>query len=178
MNPSGTATLRIKGDSLTINVKMHDLPPGMAHLQHYHGFVDGRDAECATMNDDTNNDGIVDLIETHAVSGVTLVPFHDDPAGLKIKTHTYPTADGEGNLSYEKSISLAALERAMARKHDIGELAFEKRVIYVHGIDPNDSLPETVRSLPGVPAHITLPIACGKFRPGTETERGGRGSGY
>ncbi len=161
--PSGTASLQIKGDSLTINIELSDLPPDMMHLQHYHGFIDGRDATCASMDQDGNNDGVIDLIETKKVSGVTLVPFHDDPVSLEIKTETYPVADNQGKASYEKTLSLTQLEKNLRKKHNITTLLFQNRVVYIHGINPEKSLPETIQSLPEVPAHITLPIACGKL---------------
>ena len=41
-----------------------------------------------------------------------------------------------------------------------------KRVIFVHGIDAAAPLPKTVASLPGVPAQVALPIACGKLMQG------------
>ena len=162
--PAGFATLEIEGDSLTIRVSLSNLPPGMMHLQHYHGFIDGGDATCAGMAQDANNDGIVDLIETEAVSGVTLVPFHDDPASLEIKTHSYPVADELGNVSYTKTLSLAKLKQGLRKAHNIEEPLFGKRVVYIHGIDPSDSLPASVQSLPDVPAHVTLPIACGELQ--------------
>ncbi len=43
----------------------------MMHLQHVHGFKDGSDAVCADSAQDVNNDGIVNLMETQLVSGIT-----------------------------------------------------------------------------------------------------------
>jgi len=163
MEASGTATLRVVGDSLTIMVEASGLPPGMMHLQHYHGFKDGSDANCPGM-EQAGNDGIIDLLDTEPVSGVTLVPFHGDPASLKIKSDTYPSADENGRLSYSRTVSLAELASALLEEHGIQEPAFERRVVYIHGISPEDSLPASVKSLAGVPAHVTLPIACGKLR--------------
>lgn len=163
-SPNGSATLEIKGDSLTISVEMMDLPPDMMHLQHYHGFLDGTRARCAGMDQDDNNDGIIDLIETEQVSGITLVPFHDNPASLQIKTETYPMADQNGNFSYKKTVSLVELKNNLRETHNIEEIQIENRVVYIHGISQDESLPETVQSLPDVPAHITLPIACGELK--------------
>ena len=133
-------------------------------LQHFHGFKDGSDATCAGVEQDANNDGIIDLLETRPVSGVTLVPFHDDPASLKIKTHTYPKADAEGRIMYVKTVSTSALESAMQQKYGISEMEWEKRVIYLHGVPEDTELPESVQSLPDVPAHITLPVSCGPIQ--------------
>jgi hypothetical protein len=34
----------------------------------------------------------------------------------------------------------------------------------LHGVDAATPLPSTVASLPGVPAFLTLPVACGEIR--------------
>jgi len=161
--PRGSARLEILGDSLTIIVNVSNLPPGMMHLQHYHGFVDGSEAGCPTMKQDANQDSIIDLIETQTVAGITLVPFHHDPLSLEIAAEIYPSADSLGYLSYQATISMDSLENRMAGKYGITPLVFENRVVFMHGVDSATALPETVQSLEGVPAHLTLPIACGKF---------------
>lgn len=160
---TGTVTLSVTADSLHIGVDAQNAPPGMMHLIHYHGFVDGRGAVCPTQEIDTNDDGIVDLIETRAVSGRTLVPFHDDPATLEIQAGSYPKADAEGHLSYQHSVALADLASALREEWAIDSLQFAKRVVYLHGVDPERALPETVQSIDGADPHVTLPIACGKL---------------
>ncbi|NIS15914.1 MAG: hypothetical protein GWN14_02855 [candidate division Zixibacteria bacterium] len=161
--PDGNARLEILGDSITIIVNVSNLPPAMMHLQHYHGFVDGSEASCPTMEQDINQDSIVNLIETQQVAGVTLVPFHANPLSLQIATDTYPSADSMGYLSYQETISMDSLETRMRRKHGIMPLEFETRVVFIHGVNSATALPESVQSLEGVPAYITLPIACGEF---------------
>ncbi len=161
---SGTVTLDVSEDSVRIRIDATGLPPGMTHLAHYHGFVDSvEDAYCPGVAADTNNDTIVDLIETQAVSGVTMVPFHNDPVSLEIQAEGYPTADSAGNLTYEKTIGLTALKSALSQKFGIDDPRFSSRVVYLHGVSPDNSLPASVASLPDVPAHVTLPIACGRF---------------
>ncbi len=167
----GSARLKLYRDSLTIKVHASELAPGIMHLQHYHGFIDGRDAVCAGKEQDKNGDGIIDLIETQEVSGVTIVPFHDDPSSLKIESDAYPVADSAGNIVYKKKVILIDLENALRKNFDINELQLDKRVVYIHGISPDVSLPETVQSLPGVPAHVTLPVACGILRLETNPEQ-------
>lgn len=162
--PSGTATVTVTADSLTIEVVARDLPPGMMHLQHDHGFVGdkaGRDASCPDPTADINGDGIIDLKETETFSGTTLVPFHADPASLEIQAHSYPTATDEGGYYYRRTVALEALRQSLQQQHGIEELDFASRVVYIHGVPEDTQLPESVQSLPGVPAHVTLPIACG-----------------
>lgn len=161
----GVAIIVVRGDSATIAVEAEGLQPGMMHLQHYHGFTDGEDATCAPPEADTNNDGVVDLIETREYSGITLVPFHENPTSLQIKSDTYPVAEGDdGRIQYLETISLDELRSALERSKDIDDLSFEDRVVYLHGVDQETELPASVQSLGEVPAHVTLPVACGEIR--------------
>lgn len=88
LNTTATAQFAIKGDVLTISVEAQGLPPGMMHLQHFHGFKDNHAARCPTRIADTNHDGVIDLIETEPMAGTTMVPLHDDPAGMEIVRDT------------------------------------------------------------------------------------------
>lgn len=159
----GTANFIIAGDTLTLGVTATGLYPEIMHLQHYHGFTDGREASCPPPEADTNGDGIIDLIETQEYTGITLVPLHANPVSLEIQNQTYPTAGEDGSYSYEQVVSASALEDALQSAHGIEELALERRTVFLHGINPDTELPESVQSLPGVPAHVTLPVACGEL---------------
>jgi len=131
----------------------------MSHWQHYHGFADGREAACPTSAQDANGDGIIDLIETEPVSGTTMVPFNADPVKLDIPDESYPTAAADGSYSYEKTVSMSALQAALGG----APLALEKRVVFIHGVPDSMTLPGTVASLGPVPAQKTIPIACGSL---------------
>lgn len=159
---SGTATLTVSGDTLTIKVDATGTAPGMMHLQHFHGFTDGDAASaCPGADADANGDGIIDLIETEAEAGVTMVPFHDDPASMEIVADTYPTADDAGSYSYEQSVAFPALEERFAEAFPGQQLDLDRRVIFLHGVPEGTDLPDTVQSLGDIPAQVTLPIACG-----------------
>lgn len=160
---SGTAELKIEDGKLTTTIDLSGLPPSMMHLQHFHGFIDGKDAVCPTSDADTNKDGFIDLVETEPLAGTTMVPFHAHPASLEIANDTYPKADTEGAAHYSETVSVADLEAPLKEKLKATGLELDKRVIFIHGIPDTAALPESVKSLPGVPAQITLPIACGKI---------------
>jgi hypothetical protein len=159
----GEAQFIIRGDRLTIIVKAHGVPPDMLHLQHLHGFKDGRAASCATQAADVNHDGIVDLIETEPASGITMVPLTTDPVNMKIMTNTYPTASANGSYHYLKNISLKALQAAFTKTFDGQKLDLDHLVVFIHGVPATTKLPASVASLAGVPAQATLPIACGRI---------------
>jgi hypothetical protein len=160
---SGFVRLVRAGDELRIHIEAKGFAPGMMHLQHLHGSPDGMDAECAPMGLRTRQDDITDLIDTRSYSGITLIPLHDDPASLEIKTDTYPVSNRGGGYSYEHTVSWPALERAMAEKYGIEEIELGRMVVYVHGVAESTDLPDTVRSLPGIPAHMMLPVACAEL---------------
>lgn len=161
---SGSLTIRVQGDKATIELKVSSLAPNMMHLAHLHGYEDGSEASCPSLPDaDKNEDGIVDLIETRDYSGITMIPFHDEPASLKIKTETYSKSDAQGNYTYSKVVSMTELSSAVKEKFGVEDFNFDDYVVYVHGVSDQATLPESVQSLPDVPAMVTLPVACGEL---------------
>lgn len=161
----GEATFVEHDGKLTINIKVHGAPADMVHWQHFHGFVDGKAASCATMADDANHDGILDVTETAKASGTTMLPFTADPAGMDVAHGDYPKADAKGDYHYTASVSLDALNAAFAKAFPGQQPDLAKRVVYIHGVPADTKLPTTVASLGPIPAQVTLPIACGKIEP-------------
>lgn len=165
---TGTARFEVQGDKLTITVSVKGAAPNITHWQHFHGLKVNRAADCATQAADANGDGFIDLIETEPASGTTMVPFDDMPAAMDVAHGTYPKADAHGNYTYRKVVSLKALTAAFAKAFDGQPLGLDTRVLLIHGVPADTRLPATVKSLGPIPAHVTLPIACGRI------ERAGR----
>ena len=92
----GEAKFTFKGDSLTIAVNASGLPKDIEHWQHFHGFTDGRQAACPTPSADANGDGIIDVVETGAAAGTTMVPFSGDPVSMDVPHGSYPKASTTG----------------------------------------------------------------------------------
>lgn len=162
----GKASFVRDGNILTIVVDVEGAPPEIMHLQHFHGFAeDGETATCPTSGDDANGDGIVDLQETEPMAGTTMMPFHDKPASMEIPSESYPKADADGAYHYEQTVELDKLKEAFAKAFGGQDLDLERRVVFIHGVAPETEFPESVASLGDIPAHITLPIACGKIEP-------------
>jgi hypothetical protein len=158
---AGTVQFAVAGDQLVISVDASDVPAGMEHWQHVHGFTDGRAAACPTMAADANGDSLVDLIETEALSGTTMIPLHRDPVSMDIPQHTYPVATAGGTLAYADTVSLAALQQAFDTTYPGQQLDLDHRVVFLHGVPASTQLPASVASLGPIPAQVTLPIACG-----------------
>src|SRR5699024_395553 len=165
LQTNGEAEITVDGDEVTIRIDIRDTAPDMVHWQHFHGFEDGSEANCPAPSLDENDDGYVDLIETHPASGVTMVPFDEDPAAMDVADGVYPTASEEGDYSYEQTVSLEALQAAYGEAFDGQDLDLRKRVIYIHGVPEDTDLPDSVESLGPIPAQVTLPIAGGAIRP-------------
>lgn len=166
---TGIAHFRVRGDKLTIRIVMQGVPSRIEHWQHLHGFTDSRAASCpigpaGLANVDTNHDGIIDLIETMPGSGTTLVPLNAKPVTMDIAANTYPQASAHGTYTYKETLSLKALQAAFAKSFNGASLDLDRLVVYVHGVPADTRLPSTVASLGAVPAHVTLPIACGKLK--------------
>lgn len=162
---SGEATFAISRDRLTIRVTAKGVPPSMEHLQHFHGFAKGdRISRCPTAGDDKNGDGIIDIVETEPVAGTTMAPFDADPVGMSAVNDTFPRAGADGSYSYEKTVSLKALEAAFTKKFPGQQLDLDRRVVFLHGVPASTKLPATVASLDHIPAQVVLPIACGAIK--------------
>lgn len=159
----GRARFKIQGDKLTIDVRVHGAPPDTIHWQHIHGFKDGQQATCPTASADANHDGIVDLIETGATSGTTMVPLITNPVSMDIAHGTYPKANAHGSYHYHETVSLKALDAAFEKQFPGQQLDLAKRVVFIHGVPASTKLPSTVQSLGPIPAQVTIPIACGEI---------------
>lgn len=162
--PSGKAIFDLNEKWLKIFIEMEGVPANMMHWEHFHGFEDNRPAEVATMAQDTNHDGFIDLVETEPVSGTTMVPFDEAPQQLNIPNDNYPVANAKGHFEYNKEVAIDEFVRNFKKAFNDAKLELEKRVIYIHGV-PNDLvLPDTVQGMVGhYDQHVTLPIAGGKI---------------
>lgn len=160
---TGEARFEIRGRDLIIDIKVENAPPNITHWQHFHGFKDGRAATCPSPSADRNGDGIVDLIETEPASGTTMMPFDDAPAKMDIPHGSYPKASADGSYTYHEVVPLRALRAAFAKSFGTPKIDLDKRVVYIHGVPDDTKLPAPVASLGPIPAHVTLPIACGRI---------------
>lgn len=74
----GHATLVSKRGELRVNLDVSGLLAGAVHLQHIHGFSAGTVASCPTLEQDTDGDGLINLLEGAAVYGPILVNLGQD----------------------------------------------------------------------------------------------------
>jgi len=160
----GTATFEINNGVMKIHISMENTPKNTQHWEHFHGFPDGKEAQIATKAQDANGDGFVDLPETEAVSGTTMVPFDAAPHDMNVPNDTYPVSDANGSFEYEKEVPLEKLQAKFKEVFGTDDLDLDKRVIYVHGVPDDLKLPDTIAGAVGrYDQHVTLPIAVGKI---------------
>lgn len=157
----GKAYFRVVNGQLTAVVDVAGAEPADAafpeglHPQHIHAAD-----RCPTMADDANGDGVVDVIEGLPKYGPIMVPLDDNLADTSSQVTGFPLAAGvRGTYHYTASASVAAVEAALGHPLDL-----PTRHVVIHGVDLATPLPASAQSLPGLPAQITLPIACGELR--------------
>jgi hypothetical protein len=156
----GKAYFRVVNGELQAVVDVSGATPAGAfpnglHPQHIHAAT-----ACPTMAEDANGDGIVDVIEGLPKYGPIMIPLDGDLADTSSQVATFPVGEGaRGSYHYTASASVSALEAALGHA-----LALPSRHVVVHGVDLATALPGTVQTLPGIPAQLTLPVACGELR--------------
>jgi hypothetical protein len=85
---------------------------------------------------------------------------------LKIASDTYLMASRVARVTYQQLFARRSFARNEQRiQRCITGFRESRHFLARHSHD--SQLPETVGSLPGVPAQVTIPIACGKPVPAT-----------
>ena len=138
---SGTASLAVSGDNLTIQVNASGLDPETRHEMHIHlgptcpgeppttgsGSGSGSSATgTATTGSgssgtranaaDTNSDGFVDIVEAMAAGGDVLLPLDDDPSNQDMDT--FGRSDSSGRLTYSETVPLKDVMDAISGTDD------------------------------------------------------------
>jgi hypothetical protein len=153
--PSGAAIFTVSGDSFTARVEASGLDDAI-HPQHIHGFIPVQEGVCPTAADDANGDGFVDVLEGAPDYGPIQVPLDGDLADTSMDPATFPTGS---SYQYMESDSVSAIKAALG----VSDLALEAKHVVVHGVSGDRSLPDSVQSIAGLPANVTLPVACGQI---------------
>lgn len=164
--PYGAATIVVKGDEIQVNTSMDDDQP-VPHRQTVHIGT-----RCPSVEaDDTNGDGFVDYDEAMRVVGGALMPLDGDLNSQSSGAEIYPRGRA---MTYQKSASLSKVNSDLWRKDENPSanfvklqegqgIGFEGRVVLIHGTSQG-SLPASVASYNGEPAHISLPVVCGVLK--------------
>lgn len=159
---SGTAFLSVEGNKLTVKIEGEGFTPNAPHAQHIHGSTEGKDFHCPTSDADKNGDGIVSTVEGLPSYGDIMISLTTEgdtskDSGLAVKR--MPTADENGNLSYERTIEVS---------DDVVEHVKDLHIVQ-HGLDANDNGKydtEAGKSEldPALPLEATAPSTCGMVK--------------
>ncbi len=121
---TGTATVAIRGDLLTVVIAATGLTADQPHAQHIHGQSDKTvNAFCPDISVDTDGDNLVTIPEGAGSYGGVLISLGDD-AGAS------PVVDASGNLAYSQTFTLGA--NGNIATPDL--LPLENRAVVLHGL--------------------------------------------
>ena len=170
-NASGTATVTLNGNNVTVNVRATGLSANLAHAMH---ILAGGQATCPAPAADTNKDTYVDAKEAEASHGpikVSLTTSGDTGTSSALAVDRMAKADGKGALTYNRTFALPA---------GVTAADMQKATIDIHGISSlfndkakydGDKKSELDNKLA---FEITAPATCGKL---TGAPTGGSATG-
>ncbi len=177
----GTATLTAEDNGdLTVEIEGSGLVPNMPHAQHIHGDASGARFVCPTDAADADGDGYLTVEEGLPSYGgihISLTTEGDTSPDSGLAVDRMPTADADGNLSYERTISADDLPEgtidALANLH-----------VVQHGVDANgndeydlDGLGESSFAaslgVEDIPEEATNVASCGEVTPSGGINTGG-----
>lgn len=128
---------------------------------------------CPTMDDDTNGDGFLDIVEAEAVLGKPLIPLDADISSQRSGRNFYPLGDLSGSYYYERVTSFSRMFRDLKDMRNGTEeykklapnegLSIAGKAVLVQGVSAEVEFPETVQSSPRYKPFQTIPVVCGVF---------------
>ncbi|MCM4160793.1 hypothetical protein FHG64_00325 [Antarcticibacterium flavum] len=160
---SGTVNLRVEGSLMRIVVTAEGLAPDMMHMQHLQTAETGS-TQCPGQNADANNDGIVDVTEvSNSDRGIHMIPLHMGPSSLEPNVDTYPRTNVNGELQFQRTISLDSLRTAVQEEFGMQDVDFTQFSYVIQGVAQDSKIPQTVQSVSGVEAYASIPVGCAKL---------------
>ena len=155
---SGTVTIVVNGNQLTVTINSTGLVPGQPHAQHIH--IGGQHT-CPTQAADTNHDGHITTTEGQPFYGgimVSLTTTGDVSMSSGLAVDRMPTAAADGSVTYSRTFDLPS---------GVTPDMIAQGVIVQHGVDYNNDgkYDGTAKSDldPSLPEEATDPANCGKL---------------
>ncbi|HSI71254.1 MAG TPA: hypothetical protein VK941_13545, partial [Gillisia sp.] len=157
---TGTVNLRVEGGLMRIVVTAEGLSPDMMHMQHLQ-TSETAETGCPGQDADANNDGIVDVTEISDIErGIYTIPLHMGPSFLEINVDTYPRTNVNGELQYQRTLSLDSLRVAVQKEYGMQEVDFTKFSYVIQGVAQDADIPQSVRSVSEVDTYASIPVGC------------------
>ena len=173
---TGTAKVLLSGTTLRVRFDAKGLQPNMSHDAHIHGMLNGADANCPTVAQDTNGDGYISVFEGAPAYGVikvslskpitaagpnTVAALFAPYAGMD--SNSFQSSDSQGMDHYDQSITYNLSDKEAAAAYN-GIMPLQAQEIVIHGA----MAPESVDTVGGSTSKIVydelLPVACGDLK--------------
>jgi len=179
VNGSGTASVTVTGNTISVMMAASGLLAGSPHAAHIHFGADARH-ECPIASDDAKKDGHINTSDGAPAYGpvvVSLTKTGDTSPASTLAIDRFDTAKG-GKISYERGSIKVSQTVADA-------VSAGKAVVVIHGVDYNKDgkYSGTVKSDldPKLPTEATDPALCGALKAmpvgGVATGAGGASTG-
>jgi len=162
---TGSALVKVKGDNLTVEVKVNGSPAQITHGQSIH-IADS----CPTLSSDINKDGVIDAVEGMRKYGPVIIPLDSDIRTQIEKDIRFPKTDFSGNYFYRQNASINEMMKDLTSK-DINtsdnlvklksSLGLAGRQVVIYGVAEDMAIPDSVAAFKGQTKSASLPIACG-----------------
>jgi len=172
VNGSGTAMVKVNGDSITVTMAAMGLLANQPHAAHIHFGADARH-ECPTLGDDEDGNGRLNTTEGGPAYGeivVSLTKTGDTSPDSGLAVDRFDTAKG-GKISYQRGSIKVSDKVATA-------ITKGQSVVVIHGVDHNDDGKYSGKAKsdlnPDLPTEATDPALCGAL---TTAPNGGMATG-
>jgi hypothetical protein len=166
---TGSVTLSLNADQLTVAIHATGLEPDQVHPQHIHGFANGQDSRPPVPADDTNKNGLIDDVEAEAAAGPPIVFLTLTPGGNT--TSDFPTAPN-GTIDYSQTFTVSPtliqpLQNRLIEIHGRTVNGTYNPLLPVAGADLSAALvavPLPAAALPGLALLTTLALLRSRSR--------------
>ncbi|WP_197677227.1 CHRD domain-containing protein [Friedmanniella luteola] len=156
---SGTAMVKVSGNSITVTMAAMGLLADAPHAAHIHFGADARH-ECPTASDDSDGNGRLNTTEGGPAYGaivVSLTKTGDTSPDSGLAVDRFDTAKG-GKISYERGSIKVSDDVAKA-------ITDGQSVVVIHGVDHNHDGKYSGKAKsdlnPDLPTEATDPALCG-----------------
>lgn len=154
---TGTATVELSGNSVTVTIETSGYTGENPHAQHFHI---GGNNECPG-EDAAGDDDLITTAEGAPAYGevrVSLTTDGDVSADSALAVERFPTPDADGTITYERTFDLPDgvtaddISQAVVVQHGLASLGGDEAA---YDGDQESSLD------PSLPLEATIPAACG-----------------
>lgn len=161
---SGTVQLTVQGDLLRVVVTAEGLGKEMMHMQYLQTSETGEEISCSEATTGTNNEGMVNMDEVSAnENGIQRIPLHMGPSSLEMNVDTYPVTNINGELQFQRTVSLDSLRNAVRTEYGMQDLDFSRFTYVIQGVSGTSNQSDSVESGSGLPRNGNVPIGCAQL---------------